>query len=77
MRPASCSSSAMSWLVTSTVTPRSRFSSLDEVQDAAPGQDVEPERGLVEQQHLRLVQQRQGEVGAHALAQAQLARRAC
>ena len=45
----------------------------DEAQDAAPRQDVQAERRLVQEQDLRLVQQASAEVGAHALAQAELA----
>ena len=77
MRPASCSSSSMSWLVTTTVTPRSRFTSRTKPQDVAAREHVEAERRLVEEQHLRLVQQRQAEIGAHALAEARARARAC
>ena len=49
---------------------------LDEAEDRALCQHVQPERRLVQKQDLRLVQQRQPQLGAHLLAQAQLARQA-
>ena len=47
---------------------------LDERQNAASGEHVQAEGGFVEQQDLGLVEQREREVGAHALAETQLAR---
>src|SRR5260221_94253 len=46
----------------------------NERQNAPAREDVEAKRGLVEQQDLGLVQQRQGQIGAHALTETELAR---
>src|SRR4051812_20422873 len=46
----------------------------DEVPDAVLHRDVEPDRRLVEVEDLRVVQQRGGQVGTHALAEREAAR---
>ena len=45
-------------------------------EDVALGQHVQAQRRLVQEEDLRLVEQRHAQVGAHPLAEAQLARQA-
>jgi hypothetical protein len=45
----------------------------EELQHVAFGQDVETEGGFIKEQDVRFVQQRQCEVGPHALAETQFA----
>ncbi|MNG10389.1 hypothetical protein D3C84_938530 [compost metagenome] len=45
------------------------------IADAPLGDDVQTDRRLVEEQNVRVVQQRGGQIGSHSLAQRQLAHR--
>ena len=72
-REQSCSTSAMSCVVSSTVTPRSRLICAQEVADAVLGHHVQPDGRLVQVEDLRIVQQRGRQVAAHALAERELA----
>ena len=57
------------------MTPRSRVDLLQERAHALLGDDVEPDRRLVEEEQLRLVQHRRGQLAADALPERQLAHR--
>ena len=74
-RRQSRSMSARSWVVSTTVvSPASRSS----VRNAAHGllaHHVQPDGRLVEEEHLRPVQQRDGQLAAHPLAERELAHR--
>ena len=71
----SCSMSVRSCVVSSTVVPRSAFSSRRNSAHPGLADHVEPDRRLVQVEHLGVVQQRRRDVAAHPLPERQLPHR--
>ena len=67
--------SARSWVVSRIVTPLDRLSSARNSRIRGLGDEVQPDRGLIEVEDGRLVQERRREVAPHPLAQRQLSHR--